>query len=179
MKRRGPLTTTGDRDDSVRRVARSASNLTLFLLAFRQRIADSRYSILDASSLSATATARCLPLGGPAILRDVTHYITVKAANFLAATWGVPSSSIKAKVPIPRRGGYTTVLSDGPYHALSESSTRKRATSVITWSASTTTFIKLTTIVQWVNCRSRGRRTAILCDADCRLEKTSILSRFS
>ena len=86
MKRRGPVTTSGDRVDSVRRVARRAGSLALlFLLAFGQRVADGSYSILKASSLSATATARCLPLGRPAVLQDVTHFITLEAANSLAA----------------------------------------------------------------------------------------------
>ena len=86
MKRRGLVTTSGDRVDSVGRVARRACSLALlYLLAIGQRVADCRYSILEASCLSANATAKCLPLGGPAVLRDVTRFITVEAGNSLAA----------------------------------------------------------------------------------------------
>ena len=86
MKRQGLVKTSEDRVDFVCSVPMRAGNLALiFLLAFNQRVADSKYLILKASSLFVTATARCLPLEGTAILRDDTHFITVKAANSLAA----------------------------------------------------------------------------------------------
>ena len=179
MKRRGPVTTSRDRVDSVRRVARRAGNLALlFLLAFSQRVADSGHSMLEASSLFATATARCLPLGSPPVLRDATHFITVEAANSLAAAWRVLSFSIKAKVYISRRGIMRFSSPTVPVDALSVSSTWQQATFVITLSTSTTTFIEITTIVHWVNRWNGGWSTAIYSDADCRFGTTGILSYF-
>ena len=133
MKRRGTVTTSKDRVSSVRRVARRAGSLALlFLLAFGQRVADSKYSILETSSLYAIATARCLPLGSLAVLGDVTQFITLKAANSLAAACRVPSYSIRDKVSISRKWIIRLSYLTAVVCALSESLTQKRAFSVIT-----------------------------------------------